>query len=258
MTQTLDIRRATLLPAPPEQVWETIATGSGNLRWLFEMEVEPRVGGTVSRGPCTVTSWEPPHRFSCIHRSAELSAALEYRIEARDSGSLMHTWIHREYARPIDDFALQLDVAEKHTDFYNHTLDQYLRFFNGRPATFGEYVGPKTSQKADAFATLRRELGLRDDVVEGDAVHLDLPGIGQLDAVVDYLRPAFLGLRTADGLYRFFGRNAWGWSVGFSLHLFTSGIDSDKTTQDWRTWLNGIFSEPENPAGPHVTPSIRE
>ena len=33
---------------------------------------------------------------------------------------------------------------------------------------------------------------------------------GTLDGVIDYSTPEFLGVRTAEGLYRFFGRNHFG------------------------------------------------
>ncbi len=82
MAQEFEICKENELPATPEQVWEAVATGPGNLRWLFPMEIEPRVGGAVSRGPSTVTAWDPPWRFACRYESEEgLSAVLEYLIE---------------------------------------------------------------------------------------------------------------------------------------------------------------------------------
>ncbi|EYF00460.1 hypothetical protein [Chondromyces apiculatus] len=241
MTQTLDIQCEANLPVPPAQVWETVATGSGNLRWVFEMEIEPWVGGIVSRGPSTVTVWDPPRHFACLRAIEGFSALLEYRIEAREGGSVMYTSIHREYIHPIDDLDFQRDIAEKHTFFYNHTLEQYLRHFNGRPATFVELLAPAGSQAPDALKKLCHRLGLPDDVAQGDTVQVTLPDAGQQEAVVDYLHPAFLGLRTRDGLYRFFGRNAWGWPIGMSLHLFAEGIDAKHTEQAWRTWLDETF-----------------
>ena len=43
---------------------------------------------------------------------------------------------------------------------------------------------------------------------KGDRVRVDLPGVAPLDAVVDFRTGHFIGLRTDDRLYRFFGRNA--------------------------------------------------
>ena len=76
MTQTLDFQRQTVLPAAPERVWSAVATGAGNLAWLFPMEIEPWVGGVVSRGPCTVTVWNPPSDFACVHEAEALTAGM--------------------------------------------------------------------------------------------------------------------------------------------------------------------------------------
>ena len=56
--------------------------------------------------------------------------------------------------------------------------------------------------------------------------------------MIDYVSPNFLGVRTGDGLYRFFGRNAFGAPVGMSIHLFGDHLDADQITADWQTWLD--------------------
>ena len=50
-------------------------------------------------------------------------------------------------------------------------------------------------------------------------------GIEPIDGVVDYATDAFLGVRSADALYRVYGRDAWGWPVGVAHHLFADGVD---------------------------------
>lgn len=169
---------------------------------------------------------------------------MEYLIEARDGGSTaLRTVIHRVRSGIVDDhWKTGTDGADKHAEFCHHTLGQYLRYFSGRHASYVQAHGPKAATEADAFAVLRRGLGLTDGVAEGDAVRLTLPGVDPLDAVVDYLTPLFVGLRTADGLYRFFGRNAWGMPVGLGLHLFTDNIDQKKIEQAWQAWLDGVFA----------------
>jgi hypothetical protein len=245
VSKKFELRREEELPATPERIWAAVATGPGNLGWLFPMEIEPWEGGTVSRGPCTVTTWNPPRIFSC-HRDDEdgFSVTLEYRIEARDDGSaVLHTTIRWLHEGVVDDgWDTRADAAEKHTSFYHHTLDQYLRYFSGRPATYVAADQTAAAPQAKAFTILRGALGLTDDVAEGDPVRLELPGLGPLAAVVDYLSPQFLGLRTADGLYRFFGRDAWGWPVGLAHHLFADGVDQEQTQHAWQTWLDGVLS----------------
>lgn len=244
MAQELEIRRENELPAAPEQVWKAVTTGPGNLGWLFPMEIEPWEGGAVSRGPCTVTVWDPPRRFACRRETKEgFSATLEYVIEARDDGSstlrAVIRWVNRGI---IDDgWETKADAAEKTCDFYYHTLGQYLRYFSGRPATYVEAEQPAASTEANAFTVLRRGLGLTDDAVEGHAVRLAVPGLDPLDVVVDYLSAYFIGLRAADGLYCFFGRNAWGWPIVLRHHLFADDVEQEKTEQAWRRWLDGVF-----------------
>jgi hypothetical protein len=73
-------------------------------------------------------------------------------------------------------------------------------------------------------------------------VSVDLDGVGSLDGVVDYAEGNFVGIRTADGLYRFFGRDAFGMPVGLQVHLFVDGADKDAIQARWQAWLNGLYA----------------
>jgi hypothetical protein len=106
----------------------------------------------------------------------------------------------------------------------------------------GGVEGPPASAQPDAYARLRDALGLGGDVAEGDAVRLTPEGLDPLNGVVDYLRPNFLGIRTDDGLYRFFVRSAFGGPVGVVAHLFTDGVDVEATKQVWKDWLNRVYA----------------
>jgi hypothetical protein len=50
-----------------------------------------------------------------------------------------------------------------------------------------------------------------------------------------YLR---LGVRGADALYRFYGRDRWGWPVGVAIHRFGPGPDDGA----WGSWLDDVHS----------------
>ena len=126
----------------------------------------------------------------------------------------------------------QYDAIDGHTDFYLHTLGQYLEHFNGRPVTYvGQpsdgINGPEAAGTPDAMDTLRSALGVSSDASVGDPVRASLGDAGTLDGVIDYSTPEFLGVRTADGLYRFFGRNHYGGVVGMSAHMFVEGLDAE-------------------------------
>jgi uncharacterized protein YndB with AHSA1/START domain len=243
MSREFEIRREVELPATPEEVWEAVATGPGNASWLFPggEVVEPREGGRTEDGG-TVTAWDPPRRFA-VRTEGEGGwfNALEFVLEGRGGGTTVLRYVHSGII--TEDWDDQYDAVDQHTDFYLHTLGQYLAHFKGRTATFvgggPEGInGPPAAGEPDALDTLKRALGLGDGAAEGDAVSVGARG---LDGVVDYMRPNFLGVRTADGMYRFFGRNAFGGVVGMTAHVFSDGVDPEKAADEWRDWLNSVY-----------------
>jgi hypothetical protein len=85
-------------------------------------------------------------------------------------------------------------------------------------------------------------LGLTPAVREGEQATLTPAGLDPLEAVIDYRQPNFLGARTDDGLYCFFGRNAFGGPVGMSIHLFGEGVDVEAVTAAWQGWLDSALA----------------
>ena len=128
-------------------------------------------------------------------------------------------------------------------------MSQYLEHFDGRPATYigggpGGLQGPAASAAPDGFD--------RTKAGPGPAARASRParrspsprpGLEPLDAVIDYATDNFLGARTDDGLYRFFGRNAFGGTVGMSIHLFADDVDVDQVTKSWQAWLDGALGD---------------
>jgi hypothetical protein len=102
--------------------------------------------------------------------------------------------------------------------------------------------GPEAAGTPDAMDALRAALGVSSDAGLGDAVHASLGDAGTLDGVIDYSTPEFLGVRTADGLYRFFGRNHFGSVVGMSAHLFVDGVDAAAREAALKAWLDGVYA----------------
>ncbi|WP_155054957.1 SRPBCC family protein [Streptomyces blattellae] len=247
MSKVFEIAREFDVDATPQEVWEAVTAGTGG--WLWPMEApEPREGG---KGPfgSTITAWDPPHRYTNRVEdvdgiSEQTVNQLDYTIEPRDEGR--RAWVRYVHSGIfVDDWDNQYDGANRHTDFYLHTLREYLTRFRGRPVTaFATFDGPEASRTSDAFVTVSRALGLADDVAEGKRVQVRGPEGRLIDAVVDFRNPCFLGLRTDDALIRFFGRNHWGYMVGMSVHDFAPGADAAADEDMWKGWLDGVFSQP--------------
>jgi hypothetical protein len=239
MPKKFEIRREVDLPASPEEVWDAVATDAGNAAWLFPAETDPD----------SVTASERPYRFA-VREEGEGGwfNMLEFVIEGREGGTTVLRYVHSGVFDE-ENWDDQYDAVNQHTDFYLHTLGQYLRHFGGRTATYvgeasGGIEGPPASNSPDAFDRLKHALGISAGVGEGDRVQVDLDGAGRLEGVVDYLRPNFVGIRTADGLYRFFGRNAFGGPVAMAAHLFSDDADREQTAGTWRAWLDGVYATP--------------
>jgi hypothetical protein len=73
-------------------------------------------------------------------------------------------------------------------------------------------------------------------------VHADLGRSGTLDGVIDYLTPEFVGIRSDDGLWRFFGRNHFGSVVGMSAHMFRDDVDAARAEAALKSWLDGVYA----------------
>ncbi|MEU4995535.1 SRPBCC domain-containing protein [Streptomyces sp. NPDC021622] len=238
-----EIAREFEVDASPVEVWDALTTGAGG--WLWPMRYEPREGGAAPFGG-TVTRWDPPHRLTGRVEGPEglpdgqVLNQLDQTIEPRDGGR--RSWVRYVHSGVFtDDWANQYDGASKHTDFYLHTLRQYLTHFTGRTATFTTLEGPPSAKTPDAFIKLGRHLGLPDDAREGARVRVDAPG-GSLDAVVDFRTSHFIGLRTDTALYRFFGRNRFGAPVAVSVHDFAAHTDPKGTELAWRDWLDRLYA----------------
>ncbi|WP_285724492.1 SRPBCC family protein [Psychromicrobium xiongbiense] len=237
MSRTFDIRTENHLDASPEVVWDAVTTG--NAGWLWPMEVEPRQGGSGPFGS-KVTAWEPPRHFANHLETQEgFYNTLDYGIEPDGDGA----WIRYQHAgiflQDLDDdqWANQYDGVRLHTDFYQHTLGQYVKYFPGRSAAFAEVRGPEASGAPDAFLRVLEAVKATEN---GVPVSFQVPGKGLVEGTVDYLTDHFLGVRTSEALYRFFGRNAFGDVVGLTVHEFGEGAQADG--EAWQEWLNGLYA----------------
>ncbi len=236
MSKQFECSREVDLNATPEQVWEAVATTAGNAAWLFPVPVDP--GGE------DITAWDPPRHLSVRQQQGDWFNALDYRIEARDGGGATLRYVHSGIFQ--EDWDTQYDAVQQHTDFYLHTLGQYLEHFAGRPARYvGDVpqgiLGPASSASPEGFLRLQRALGLSEQAGEGESVHLTPANLDPIDGVIDYRQPNFIGIRTDDALYCLFGRNAFGSPVAISIHSFADGVDAAAVQQDWKDWLESAL-----------------
>jgi hypothetical protein len=238
MSREFEITRDVDLPAAPDDVWTAITEETA--AWQFPIGDAP----TGEGGP--IKTWNPPHRLTIRMESPDGTFnALDYAIEARDGGTAHLRYVHSGIL--ADEWEDQYDAIGGHTDFYLHTLGQYLEHFNGRQVTYVGQAsngidGPASAGTPDAMDTLRAALGASGAGV-GDEVHAPLGDAGTLDGVIDYATPEFLGVRTADGLYRFFGRNFYNGVVGMSAHMFVDGgVDAAASEAALKRWLDRVYA----------------
>jgi hypothetical protein len=236
MPREFECNREVLLAASPEEVWEAVATKTGNAAWLFPNEIDPDSAAT--------TTWDPPQRFASRQEQGDWFNALEFVIEGREGGTTLLRYMHSGIF--VDDWDNQYDAVGQHTDFYLHTLAEYLEHFAGRRAT---YIGdapqgieaPPSTAAPDGFERLQRALGLGPGAVEGDDVTLTPEGRDPIEGIVDYRSPNFIGVRTPDALYCFFGRNAFNHPVGMAIHSFADDVDPEECKRAWREWLDAAL-----------------
>ncbi|MDP9849676.1 SRPBCC family protein [Streptosporangium lutulentum] len=237
-------RDEAVVAASAEEVWAAIATGPGIDSWFMgRNEVDPGpagsvttdLGGFVSTG--TVTAWDPPNRFA--YRSdgpGERFVAFEYLIEGRDQSSAALRLVTSGFL-PDDDWEAEFEAMTIGGQMYFQTLVAYLDHFAGRFATPVDVMGPPVADWPAAWAALRAALGLGDRPAVGDPARLTVPGVPHLDGQVDFVNSQALGIRTADGLFRFIQGYFGSFFIGH--HLF-SEIDENQAGQAWKTWLSAL------------------
>ncbi len=245
MGQEFENRWEGELPASPWDVWDAITRHADG--YLWKIDYEPWVGGAergLSVGGGTVTAWEPPQHFATRTRpdtERDGYNELDYRLEARGPVTYLR-YVHRGVFPDDVDFALMLENCRAHTAFYQHSLGQYACYFARREPVCVTVDGPES---ATGFATVRRALGLAGDVVAGDRVRLTPAGLAPIDGVVDYATGPFVGVRSADALYRVYGRDRWGYPVSVAHHLFGDGVDQAASERAWSDWMAGVFETEE-------------
>jgi hypothetical protein len=120
----------TELPGTPERVWEAVTAGTP--AWMFPTDQWPAVK--------TVEEF-PHHLVSRMDGPDGWFNQLEHVLEPLDGGRARLHYVHSGIF--ADNWDGQYDGASRHTEFYLHTLGQYLQYFDGRPAVFTDIQAPR-------------------------------------------------------------------------------------------------------------------
>jgi hypothetical protein len=229
-----EIAREIAVEGSPEDLFDAVTDHTGG--WLWPDTVEHAAGGSTGSGG-TVTVGDPPRQFSSRMEGADgWFNQLDFTVLAKADG----TWLRYVHSGVFtDDWEAQYDGAAKHTDFYLHTLGQYVQHFAGRTAVYVDVLAPSASQTADGLDRLLAALQL-GSAARDTTVDVPLP-TGETRAVVDYRNDWFVGLRTDTSLVRIFGRNFFGAPVAVAVHSFTD-TPADDLTAAWRTALDSIYA----------------
>ncbi|MDQ1057019.1 hypothetical protein QFZ23_000920 [Arthrobacter globiformis] len=99
----------------------------------------------------------------------------------------------------------------------------------------------KTIPAKAGFVRLKKALGV-ENASQGESFDVEVDGVGRLSGQVDFSNENFLGLRTADTMYRFFGRNSFGAPVGMTVHDFSGSGDSAATARAWGAFLEEVYA----------------
>ncbi|WP_181777613.1 SRPBCC family protein [Amycolatopsis pittospori] len=237
MAKESEVRFEGFLPTTPADTWAAITADTGG--WLWPIRYEPRDGGAecgLTPNGGMVTVWKPSRRFVTYAEDGKgWFNTLEYVLEPKDGG----TYLRFEHNTVLEDWDVEYDACEQHTAFYYHSLGEYLTHFNGRQARYFKADAPEASIAPEAFEAVLKAVGAK---VADEKVDFEVPGVGTVEGVVDYLTSNFLGVRTEDALYRFYGRNVWGWPVGLAHHLFAEDADADKAEKAWTAWLTDLYT----------------
>lgn len=246
MGQRFEVTWADEVGATPGAVWDAITRHCDG--WLWPIGYEPRLGGAevgLTPDGGTVTDWVPERHFSTTGPMEGGTNRVEYRLTPSADGTRTAVeFRHDGIVGDDEDLALQYDACVVHTELYRHSMAEYATHFAGRDATYVEVDAGEASQAEGSTVRLTEALGL-DTAAVGDEVTLAVPGAAPLRCVVDYREQTFVGLRSAHGLHRIYGRDRWGWPVSVAHHLFDPAADGAVVEAAWRAFLDSTYEPTE-------------
>jgi uncharacterized protein YndB with AHSA1/START domain len=226
------------MDAPIEVVLDAVTQHTSG--WLWPTDF-PALQASTQPEEGVITVWDPPHRYANrMDGDGGFFNVLDYTLTDIGDGRSRLRYIH--HGVNLDPDHNQEDAVQQHTDFYLHTLNEYVTHFAGLDAAFVDLQAPEESATPGAFEVIRTALGITADTKVGDTVEVSIGDGEPFTATVDYLSENFLGLRTETALYRFFGRNAFGATVGLTIHVFNPVDDAVAASAQSQVWLKGLYT----------------
>jgi uncharacterized protein YndB with AHSA1/START domain len=243
MGHSFEVSQEITVPASPEVIWDAIATGPGIDSWFMgHNEVEPGPTGTVRtvigdyQPELAITAWDPGTR-PAYQEAAQPDGrfiAYEFLIEGHATGSTVLRMVTSGFL-PGDDWEGEYEAMSRGLQMFLRTLAEYVTHFAGCKAIVITAFGPETADWHKDWTKLHKALGLTAPAVIGTPVTSSAAGI---EGVVYFSNPDTIGIRTADGLYRFLG--GFQGPIVAAHHLFADNIDQSHTESAWQTWLGRV------------------
>jgi uncharacterized protein YndB with AHSA1/START domain len=243
------------LDAPPERVWDAIATGDGLSSWFLPSDVEEREGGAVAfhmgdtSSEGTVTGWDPPRRLvyeedwaALMGKDPDALSPLtsEFLVEARSGGTCVVRVTSSGFGTGAaweSDF--WDDMGPSWMPFFDN-LRLYLSHFPGQEATQLEATASHPGDAKVLWSALYDALGLREEGarVEVRGMTGTVERVGERQTLVRLTAPV-------PGMLSVF---AWDEgcakaTAGVRAYLFSADAADYVRREEpaWRAWLQELF-----------------
>jgi uncharacterized protein YndB with AHSA1/START domain len=242
------------VPGTPEQVWEAIATGPGISAWFVPTKVEEGEGGRITQNHGAdwdvageIVAWEPPHRLKYdagdwqpAPEATTSRMAVEFLVEAQAGGTCVVRIVNSGFGSgPGWDTAFESVTGGWTMALEN--LRRYLTEFAGKTSSTIAVGQVADGSKEQAFAALKRGLGLADAVAGAHVA--SAPGTPSFAGVVERAGDEELLVRVeepADGIVHV-GVGGPGDQPFAVMRAYLYGDDApavaEREAPRWKAWI---------------------